>query len=555
MRMRVKMERAAAHLTEKPESWGGEGDRGSIFRGLETPSGVSPESVVWQQRDHANLHESLEYEQTYLGADIERGQMSLQEREIIAPEREIVVLLETEQLRAAAHKLEQIEERGDDGSQRADEREKTMDEGLHYDHAGGGSDKFEDRVYRPGVWTLKESMVLLEAKKREKEILSGSKRNSVSADEKWRAVAAYCWSRGVQRSKEQCRFKWENTMPDFKKVREYEDEKGDEEKSYFEMESWQRKSNMLPPNLNRDLYLIMDELLVRKLPKQGSSSVKKDARGKKEPAQLDQSLLLEAAVAALPSGDGVPDDTTLRDVNVVRDPLTGIEPSQSENLQRSTLRQRATPEVKGGPRKRRKKTLEARELEVATPSIEQRGATELGTVSTSFREGNGTTADTVRREVRSGEVFISEVPTPGPGVQLVRLEASRETAYKHPYQTGYGTSEAADKSSPGTAQKKPVAAPSPERPDDFMSRTREIGKSEDVLTRLEGKKDARCCISITNPLFPIAFCIVDAVSFSMASHYLRCCHWRRMSSVLIHVAPFVIHCRIWMSQTSRIDST
>jgi hypothetical protein len=165
----------------------------------------------------------------------------------------------------------------------------------------------KDRVYQPGVWTLKETMVLLEAKKREKGILQGTKRNSVPADEKWRAIAEYCWQNNVHRSKEQCRFKWENIMPDFKKVRDHEDSRGEDHKSYFDMESAERKHLNLPPNLNKDLYTIMDEFLVRRPGKQGLpgsqglpllASVKKEAQDK--PGQSSFTIVTPLAMLEPP---------------------------------------------------------------------------------------------------------------------------------------------------------------------------------------------------------------------------------------------------------------
>lgn len=159
--------------------------------------------------------------------------------------------------------------------------------------AGG---KPEGRVYRQGVWSLNESIVLLDAKKREREILQGSKRNSISADEKWKAVAEFCWSHGVHRSKEQCRFKWENTMPDFKKVRDYEYEKGESDKSYFELENWQRKEKHLPPNLSRELYNIMDSFHAGGTSRRTASSVKKEVRDKAAAAAAGARLGVSAAL-------------------------------------------------------------------------------------------------------------------------------------------------------------------------------------------------------------------------------------------------------------------
>ncbi|CAM6037479.1 unnamed protein product [Sphagnum compactum] len=548
--------------------------------GAASPGSSSAASHVLQQHDQEEddqahhhdakaeaLHQpSLEYEEQAAGAgflggasELERSADSLSPlpdtREILAlgpaADRELVVLLETDQLptRATA-----AAGRGSTLVRELQSKEMANEEagGQHaVEHAvtavvGKNSKQQQpelERVYRSGVWTLKESIVLLEAKKREREILTGSKRNAVSADEKWRAIAEYCWSQGVQRSKEQCRFKWENTMPDFKKVRDYEEEYNYHEKlghlgdnihnkkSYFEMDSWQRKQLNLPPNLNRELYGIMDKLLMQKLGT-GTGTKLKESKGKELQLvahdQLDQTTVsvLEAAVAARPTGEenlnpsekiqqssSIPKGNLITNLQVgtqdlgsqgARGEMVMGERSSSGVDQSTTFRvhkDMPMPEVVKGAsaRKRRKKILpEVTQQEVvggfgtAAP-VELRTSVEIGSASTT-------------------PLPSSQAPA---GVQWVGLGASHELppAFKQmgqqqqqQQQQQQGTSEEAGDMTSSPAAKKSkghkkkmgaAAAPSTEQHDAEIIATTtttmvaEKSSADYLITTLEEKKEAR----------------------------------------------------------------
>jgi len=526
MRMR-KMERSLAHITEKRENWEGECNGSSTLQVLGAPStsliGELPLTAngVWrpQQQQH---HENLEY----LGSDIQRAHLSLQGRNMIPPERELVVLLETDQQRRSgggagrlgpSEEEEDVEEATKEGvgehsvENRGILVEETEEVGHLYDHADKGSNKPEDRVYRPGVWTLNETLILLEAKKREKDLFSGTKRNSVSAEEKWKKVAEFCWSKDVQRSKEQCRFKWENTMPDFRKVRDYEDDRAESDRSYFEMESWQRKQSNLPPNLNKELYMMMDDLLVRRaLRKGGTDSTKKKARGKKEHAQSEQTSI--AVVAAPSSAERVPEGIVDQNTAIVIDDIIAapLESSSGGPQQSRVLletRGQTISQAKEGTRKRRKKDQDFKEpkmeLVVVQEDREVPEKSSLPILLPEVEERN-CALDTTRLNAEEESPLLANVPTQIPEVQTVRVECSQEVC---PIETNSFSLKAEEKRIPAKdrkslgragGRKSKVTSTDPcGQPKHDIAVAVEADKSVDGLHTDEDKEETRCLFKPT----------------------------------------------------------
>uniref|UniRef100_A0A0V0I566 Putative ovule protein n=1 Tax=Solanum chacoense TaxID=4108 RepID=A0A0V0I566_SOLCH len=144
---------------------------------------------------------------------------------------------------------------------------------LVSDQGGSSSNMFRD--YRKGNWTVKETMVLLEAKKMDDERRM-RRQEGKPTELRWKWVEDYCWRNGCLRSQNQCNDKWDNLMRDFKKVREYErrvSEKlllaqGDDDniiKSYWKIERIERKEKNLPTNMLPEIY----EALVQVVDKRG----------------------------------------------------------------------------------------------------------------------------------------------------------------------------------------------------------------------------------------------------------------------------------------------
>uniref|UniRef100_J3LRE4 Myb-like domain-containing protein n=1 Tax=Oryza brachyantha TaxID=4533 RepID=J3LRE4_ORYBR len=129
------------------------------------------------------------------------------------------------------------------------------------------------REYRRGNWTLPETMLLIEAKKR---VHDGRRPAADQGLARWRWVEDYCWRRGCQRSQNQCNDRWDNLMRDYKKVRAYELSgagAGGGTESYWVMGRGERKERGLPANLLREIYEAMDEVVERRMSSGGGGAV------------------------------------------------------------------------------------------------------------------------------------------------------------------------------------------------------------------------------------------------------------------------------------------
>ncbi|XP_055804717.1 trihelix transcription factor ASR3-like isoform X2 [Solanum dulcamara] len=141
-----------------------------------------------------------------------------------------------------------------------------MDNRLVGDQGGSSSNMFRD--YRKGNWTIKETMVLIEAKKMDDERRM-RRQEGKPTELRWKWVEDYCWRNGCLRSQNQCNDKWDNLMRDFKKVREYERrvvEAGGEENitSYWKIEKNERKEKNLPTNMLPEIYEALVQVVDRK---------------------------------------------------------------------------------------------------------------------------------------------------------------------------------------------------------------------------------------------------------------------------------------------------
>ncbi|MQM07816.1 hypothetical protein Taro_040661 [Colocasia esculenta] len=133
------------------------------------------------------------------------------------------------------------------------------------------------REYRKGNWTLQETMVLIEAKRMDKE--RRTKRGGGAGGEssaaaggrpselRWKWVEDYCWRHGCHRSQNQCNDKWDNLMRDYKKVRNYEEKVAGVaggEGSYWKLESHERKERNLPSNFLPQVYEALYDVMERR---------------------------------------------------------------------------------------------------------------------------------------------------------------------------------------------------------------------------------------------------------------------------------------------------
>uniref|UniRef100_A0ACD5W9J0 Uncharacterized protein n=1 Tax=Avena sativa TaxID=4498 RepID=A0ACD5W9J0_AVESA len=119
------------------------------------------------------------------------------------------------------------------------------------------------REYRRGNWTLPETMLLIEAKKR----VHDDRHPADQGLARWRWVEDYCWRAGCRRSQNQCNDRWDNLMRDYKKVRAYEHAGvagTGGAPSYWAMARAERKERCLPSNLLREIYEGMSEIVERR---------------------------------------------------------------------------------------------------------------------------------------------------------------------------------------------------------------------------------------------------------------------------------------------------
>lgn len=123
------------------------------------------------------------------------------------------------------------------------------------------------RDYRRGNWTLPETMLLIEAKRKVHE----ERHPGDQGLARWRWVEDYCWRAGCRRSQNQCNDRWDNLMRDYKKVRAYELSAAGANAaaagrplSYWAMGRAERKERGLPNNLLREIYDAIAEVIGRR---------------------------------------------------------------------------------------------------------------------------------------------------------------------------------------------------------------------------------------------------------------------------------------------------
>lgn len=122
------------------------------------------------------------------------------------------------------------------------------------------------RDYRRGNWTVPETMLLIEAKRKVHE----ERHPGDQGLARWRWVEDYCWRAGCRRSHNQCNDRWDNLMRDYKKVRAYEMATTTgvavgRAPSYWAMGRSERKEKGLPSNLLREIYDAMGEVIERRM--------------------------------------------------------------------------------------------------------------------------------------------------------------------------------------------------------------------------------------------------------------------------------------------------
>eukprot|EP01018_Ginkgo_biloba_P031113 Gb_21344 [translate_table: standard] len=81
----------------------------------------------------------------------------------------------------------------------------------------------------------------------------GVMKKTLSAMEKWRVVEKYCSKNGVIRIPNQCQNRWEHIQPDYKRIRDYDNNIPSSHDRYWNMTSGERIVKKLPSNYNKFL--------------------------------------------------------------------------------------------------------------------------------------------------------------------------------------------------------------------------------------------------------------------------------------------------------------
>lgn len=101
-------------------------------------------------------------------------------------------------------------------------------------------------------WTLQDMLILVN----EIAVVEGDCQNALSTYQKWSMIAENCTALEVVRNSSQCRRKWESLLNEYKLIRHWEANSGED--SYWSFGFEQRKETGLPKNFDKQLYEAID---------------------------------------------------------------------------------------------------------------------------------------------------------------------------------------------------------------------------------------------------------------------------------------------------------
>jgi hypothetical protein len=99
-------------------------------------------------------------------------------------------------------------------------------------------------VYKKGPWSLHDALIMLDARQIDwmaHQPGCGPRTAHQTQSVRWTMIAEKCLAKGVSRSPQQCQDKWEAVRSDFQKVWDYENNIPSGKKSYWEMDSGEKK--------------------------------------------------------------------------------------------------------------------------------------------------------------------------------------------------------------------------------------------------------------------------------------------------------------------------
>jgi hypothetical protein len=115
-----------------------------------------------------------------------------------------------------------------------------------------------DKRSRNSRWSLHESLILLAAKKKQDDDYDmgfKAKVRTVSADERWETISAFCKTQGCDRNAYQCRKRWSALLCHFRRIRDWQ---RTSREAYWLMKTEKRKENKLPTIFDREVFANME---------------------------------------------------------------------------------------------------------------------------------------------------------------------------------------------------------------------------------------------------------------------------------------------------------
>ncbi|KDP22538.1 hypothetical protein JCGZ_26369 [Jatropha curcas] len=132
------------------------------------------------------------------------------------------------------------------------------------------SDKIQQQAFDNGLkatrhprWSKEETFILIKGKKVVENRVYRSCRSSSTLgldqiEPKWDSVSSYCKQHAVNRGPEQCRKRWSNLLCDFKKIKNWELHRKDEDETFWKMRNELRRERRLPGFFDREVYNLLD---------------------------------------------------------------------------------------------------------------------------------------------------------------------------------------------------------------------------------------------------------------------------------------------------------
>lgn len=125
-------------------------------------------------------------------------------------------------------------------------------------------DENGERSSRHPRWSKEETVVLVEAKRKQEEdarqlSLTG---RAFSANEKWEFVQAFCKVRGVDRDAQQCRKRWSNLYGEYRKIKDWCMQ--NQAENYWALRRDRRKDAKLPGTFEFEIFAVMDSFISKR---------------------------------------------------------------------------------------------------------------------------------------------------------------------------------------------------------------------------------------------------------------------------------------------------